>query len=87
MGLEMVEISLETEDRFGIELPHHRVGECDTYGDFLDLVADVANQTNTAHSKSEIDDFLRNLLISDYSIKAEHITRDAKLYGPNLNLG
>ena len=87
MGLEMVEISLETEDRFGIDLPHHRIGECTTYGDFLDLVVEVAGEASPVNSELEIDSFLRKLLIDDYSIKAEHITRDAELYGPNLNLG
>jgi len=87
MGLEMVEITLQVERQFSIELPHRRVVECRTYGDFLDLVVDVVCKSNPVSSELEIDTFLRELLVSEYSIKAEFVTRDAELYGPKLNLG
>ena len=87
MGLEMVEITMEVEEHFNVSLPESRVGGCRTYGDLLDLVVDVVTAANPVVDAIQIDAYLRQKLIAEYSIKAEHIVRDADLYGPNLNLG
>lgn len=87
MGLEMVEIAMDLEDRFTVSLPDSRVGDCRTYGDLLDLLVDVVADSDSPVSPAEIDAYLRNKLASEYSIKPEHIDRDAELYGPNFNLG
>ena len=87
MGLEMVEITMEVERYFKVSLPVRRVGECRTYGDFLNLVIDVIEESDSVVASVEIDTYLRNKLIAEYSIAAEHINRDAELYGANLNLG
>jgi hypothetical protein len=51
------------------------------------MVVDVVCHTNPDTDEAGIDVYLRNMLISDYSIKPEHIVREAELFGPNLNLG
>jgi len=92
MGLEMVEITMEVERHFDVTLPHQKVGDCNTFGDFVNLVVEVVNSSGTPNSdtpdrSSEVENYLRDKLISEYSVKAEHITHDAELYGKNLDLG
>ena len=87
MGLEMVEITMDVEDHFGISLPDVDAGNIKTYGDLVDLVAEIVAQTHPDRDTKLVDSYLRNMLINEYSIKPIHITRDAELYGPNLNLG
>jgi|GEM_PF-2278798 len=87
MGLEMVEITMEVERHYSVSLPIRRVGDCRTDGDFLDLVIDVVVRSDSVVDSFEIDGYLRDMLVSQYAIKAQHITRDAELYGPKLNLG
>ena len=87
MGLEMVEITMDVERDFNVTIPNNRISECNTYGDLLDLVNEVVAESKTVTTSLDVDNYLRNMLISEYSIKAEHIHREAELYGPELNLG
>jgi hypothetical protein len=89
MGLEMVEIVMETEKQFKVELPFARVSECRTYGDLLDLITACVNeeQPPVKITESAVDSFLRELLINQYSVRAECICHEAELYGKELNLG
>jgi len=93
MGLEYVEIVMEVEDEFGIVVSFDDAfadsSEPVTYGAFLDgMIAAVREQNpDVCDPKLAVEQFVHNLLITEYSVAPEHIVRDEKLFGPNLNLG
>ncbi|MFT5328265.1 MAG: hypothetical protein ACI8P0_006178 [Planctomycetaceae bacterium] len=90
MGMELVEILMEVEDKFDVRFPEDdRLNSCRTYGDLIDYcVAAVGEQDSTVSGlESTIDEYVRGLLISEYSVSPEHIVRDAELFGPELSLG
>lgn len=90
MGLELVEILMDVEDRFGVKFPEDdRLNSCRTYGELIDyFVAAVGEQDSTISGlESAIDEYVRELLITEYSVAPEHVVRDAELFGPNLSLG
>lgn len=93
MGLEYVEIVMEVEDEFGIAFPFDDafggLSEPITYGVFVDALIGAVREQNPEVSEPElvVGQFVRNLLITEYSVAPEHIVPDEKLFGPNLNLG
>jgi hypothetical protein len=89
MGLEMVEIVMVTESHFHVDMPDSRVREWRTYGDLLDGFCNcIREQRPTSRvTENDIDSFLRRLLERDYGVCADHIHREAVLYGKELDLG
>jgi hypothetical protein len=90
MGLELVEILMDVEDKFDVTFPvDDRLNSCRTYGELIDYFVVAISQQNSiiGDLESTVDEYVRGLLITEYSIAPEHIVRDAELFGPNLSLG
>ena len=89
MGLEMVEIAIVVEEEFRVAVPDERLGECSTYGNLVDLIVALIRdqQPDTTDPEHAVDAFLRKTLVAEYSINPKHITRDAELFGRELDLG
>ncbi len=88
MGLEMVEILMDVEDHFQVEISDDSLSQCRTFGDLVAVVADAVRKQrpDVQNPEGEADEFLRDELIAEFAIPSAHITKDASLYA-DLGLG
>jgi acyl carrier protein len=79
MGLDSVEIVMEAERLFNIELPDSKVEKILTFGEFTDCVfeACVALGRNVEHQ--DVANTLRNMISEHLSISKQEIRPESRL--------
>ena len=88
MGLDTVEIVLWAEKEFDLQLPDEEVSQIYTVGEFSDY---LQQKLRTKHgfkpcpSNEHIFNKIKAILIKDYAVSENKITRDAKFID-DLNL-
>ncbi len=80
MGLDTVELILETEKKFSVSLPDDEVDKTETLESFCKLVYEkcVYKDGLQATSYNEIYSYLVNLLHSEFSVPLKKIHPDAR---------
>jgi acyl carrier protein len=87
MGLDSVEIIIEIEDRFGVEITDAEAARCVSVGDLLDcvIVKLDAGQTSKPErqqwTRPQVLEEIRDIIVEQAGVSRERITLEAGLRG------
>jgi acyl carrier protein len=91
MGLDSVEIIMDIEDRFGIEITDAEAARCVRVGDLLDCVMTKLKTGQTSKpgrqqcTTSQVLEEIRDIIAEQAGVRRERITLEAELRG-NLEI-
>jgi acyl carrier protein len=91
MGLDSVEIIMEIEDRFGIEITNAEAARCGRVGELLACVMAKLEAGETTKpqpeqwTKPQVLEEIRDIIVEQAGVRRDRITLDAELRG-NLEI-
>jgi hypothetical protein len=81
MGLDLVEMVMNIEDDFGIEVPDDLASACITVGDTQKMIADLLvaqGRIRSPELEAEVWDGLVKMTIEQFGVKRESIQADMR---------
>jgi acyl carrier protein len=87
MGLDSVEIIMEIEDRFGIEITDAEAARCARVGDLLACVmakreaGETAKPQREQWTRPQVLEEIRDIIVEQAGVRRERITLDTSLTG------
>jgi acyl carrier protein len=78
MGLDSVELVMEAERLFNIELSDEEVEAVYTFGTFVDLVHTSSAKLGRAIERQEVEDTLRKLVCEHLSVEPEQVLHGSR---------
>jgi len=79
MGMELVELALEVEERFGIQITDEQAQRVITVGELCELVVALRAQRDNPIDHDEAMAAIRNILIEDHGVSASDVAPNAEL--------
>ena len=79
MGLDTVELVLQLEDEFSIQMSDQRASEIITVGELTDYIVQLVAERGLAIEAAEVYSRVREILIENYAVKPAAIERDARI--------
>lgn len=78
MGLDTVELVLETEKHFGISISDEVASHINTVGEFVSLISILRSEMGSPVSESEIFTILQQLIHDMFRVSVARITHEAR---------
>jgi acyl carrier protein len=78
MGLDSVEIVMEAERLFNIELPDEKVSDIFTFGAFVDLVFEPSIGLNRKTEYAEVESTLRKMVCDHLNVRPEQVKYESR---------
>ena len=79
MGLDTVELVLQLEDEFSIQMSDQRASEIISVGELTDYIVQLVAERGLAIEAAEVYSRVREILIENYAVKPPAIERDARI--------
>ena len=79
MGMDTVELAMDVEEKFGINIPDEDAGQLTTVQKLCDYIIDHAFEENEKDKKSgEVFDFVKYVLVERFNVPEKNIKLEAR---------